>query len=212
MNGTKYQTLVYPSKVTELELPAGKYRVMTANRLPNGNIFANKTDFTLEEGKHKDIVLELQSANLEDMLEKIHLKPFTLKRADGSVQQAEELMLNGKKIFLFLEESKEPTEHILNELMENKEAFTRISDKIYFIIRNRQALEDPTLAKCLNEIPDIQIYYDDFSEIINTLGRAIYVDPEKLPLIMVTEGALISIYGTSGYNVGTADMLLRIMG
>lgn len=37
-----------------------------------------------------------------------------------------------------------------------------------------------------------------------------YVDPEKLPLILVTSGELNGIYATSGYNVGTADMLLRI--
>jgi hypothetical protein len=38
-----------------------------------------------------------------------------------------------------------------------------------------------------------------------------YVDPEKLPLIMVTDGASTGIYATSGYNVGTGDMLIRIM-
>ena len=38
-----------------------------------------------------------------------------------------------------------------------------------------------------------------------------YVDPEKLPLIIVTNGELNGIYATSGYNVGTGDMLLRLM-
>ena len=38
-----------------------------------------------------------------------------------------------------------------------------------------------------------------------------YVDPDKLPLIMVTNGVSAGIYATSGYNVGTGDMLIRIM-
>lgn len=37
-----------------------------------------------------------------------------------------------------------------------------------------------------------------------------YVDPDKLPLIIVTDENTQGIYATSGYNVGTADMLLRI--
>ena len=47
--------------------------------------------------------------------------------------------------------------------------------------------------------------------IINTLGRRMYVDPDKLPLIIVTNKSLNGIYATSGYNVGTGDMLLRLM-
>ena len=38
-----------------------------------------------------------------------------------------------------------------------------------------------------------------------------YVDHEKLPLIIVTDGGLNGIYAASGYNVGTGDMLLRLM-
>ena len=33
----------------------------------------------------------------------------------------------------------------------------------------------------------------------------------KLPLIIVTNGSLNGIYATSGYNVGTGDMLLRLL-
>ena len=55
------------------------------------------------------------------------------------------------------------------------------------------------------------VLYDTFTENVNTLGRRMYVDPEKLPLILVTDGELNGIYATSGYNVGTADMLLRIL-
>lgn len=77
-------------------------------------------------------------------------------------------------------------------------------------MRSKEALETLTLSKAL-AVKNIQIYYDDFSEIINTLGRRMYVDPDKLPLIIVTNGTLNGIYATSGYNVGTGDMLLRLM-
>ena len=68
-----------------------------------------------------------------------------------------------------------------------------------------------TVQKALREFPEIPVYYDDFEENVYVLGRRMYVDHEKLPLILVTDGRLNGIYAASGYNVGTGDMLLRIL-
>ena len=216
--GNEYQTvnmsdefIVSRENVISCKLLVGRYRLLTSNRLPNGNIFAKLKDFEIVAGKTTELKLELRHADLADMLENITLQPFTLYKKDGSSCDAGELMHGKKKTFFFLEESKEPTEHILNELMERKQEFYKIQEQLIFVLRNIEALKDPNLSRVLREMPDIQIYYDDFSELINKLGRAIYVDPDKLPLIMVTDGRYNSIYGTSGYNVGTADMLYRIM-
>ena len=113
---------------------------------------------------------------------------------------------------MFLEEEKEPTEHILNEMMEQEEAFAGYAEQNYFCSeKQRSTGVHRHCPKTLAKLKNIQIYYDDFSEIINTLGRRMYVDPDKLPLIIVTNGTLNGIYATSGYNVGTGDMLLRLM-
>ena len=194
-----------------LPLESGSYRILTSNRLPNGNMFANEYYFDIASGETKEIELVLREADLEDMLENISMPEFTLRRENGSTVNASELTADGKHILAFLEEEKEPTEHILNEMMEQEEAFARYAEKIIFVVRNKEALETPTLAKALGKLKNVQIYYDDFSEIINTLGRRMYVDPDKLPLIIVTNGSLNGIYATSGYNVGTGDMLLRLM-
>ena len=146
-----------------------------------------------------------------DMLENISMPEFMLKTEDGTELKASDLTADGKHILMFLEEEKEPTEHILNEMMEQEEAFAEYAEQIIFVVRSKEALETPTLSKALAKLKNIQIYYDDFSEIINTLGRRMYVDPDKLPLIIVTNGTLNGIYATSGYNVGTGDMLLRLM-
>ena len=146
-----------------------------------------------------------------DMLENISMPEFMLKTEDGTEVKASDLTADGKHILMFLEEEKEPTEHILNEMMEQEEAFAGYAEQIIFVVRSKEALETPTLSKALAKLKNIQIYYDDFSEIINTLGRRMYVDPDKLPLIIVTNGTLNGIYATSGYNVGTGDMLLRLM-
>ena len=159
----------------------------------------------------KRVELAFRNANLEDMLENISIPEFTLRKEDGSTVKASELTADGKHILAFLEEEKEPTEHILNEMMEQEEAFSRYANRIIFVVKSKKALETPTLSRALGKLGNVQILYDDFSEIINTLGRRMYVDPDKLPPIIVTNKSLNGIYATSGYNVGTGDMLLRLM-
>ena len=207
----KLGTEAFENQHMNLPLESGKYRILTSNRLPNGNMFANEYHFEIQPGETKEIDLVLREADLEDMLENISMPEFTLRREDGSTVKASELTADGKHILAFLEEEKEPTEHILNEMMEQEGAFAGYAEKIIFVVRSKDALETPTLSKALKKLKNVQIYYDDFSEIINTLGRRMYVDPDKLPLITVTNGSLNGIYATSGYNVGTGDMLLRLM-
>lgn len=194
-----------------LELETGCYRIITANRLPNGNQFSNLYEFSLQEGDSKCIELLQRKADLADMLENIDLPEFDLQRADGVSVKASSLTDSHKTVLFWLEESKEPTEHILNELMERKEDFLEFAGHLVFVVRSKGALDNPTLSKALKLFPEIQVFYDDFKENVSVLGRRVYVDHEKLPLVIVTEGKLNGIYGASGYNVGTGDMLLRLL-
>ena len=45
---------------------------------------------------------------------------------------------------------------------------------------------------------------------METIARRMYVDHEKLPLIVVTTSALNAVYACSGYNVGSGDMIVKI--
>ena len=195
----------------ELALIPGTYRIITTNRLPNGNQFAWEKTFIIKEGEKLEETLRLREAQLGDMLERISLPEFKVKDADGNQVTCADLTKGGKKILMWLEESREPTEHILNEMLEHAEKFHKFENSISFMIRTQEAKQDPLLAKVLKIFPNVSVYYDSFEENIELLGRRMYVDPDKLPLILVTNGESVGIYATSGYNVGTGDMLIRIM-
>ncbi|HIT89056.1 MAG TPA: transglutaminase domain-containing protein, partial [Candidatus Merdenecus merdavium] len=219
-NGGNYETLNLSSvewngSRISLALPEGRYRILTGNRLPNGNVFAYQKEIVLENGKTEFLDLELRQTNLEDMLLQISIHDFTLKDQRGKDVSISELTKTDKRMILWLEESMEPTEHILNELLELDSEFTEYKDHIIFIVHSKKALEDPTLKRVLKKFPTIEVYYDDTMDTsashIETVGRRVYVDHEKLPLILVTNKERHVIYATSGYNVGTGEMLLRIM-
>ena len=214
--GNEYASLdltnrAWEGDTLELALIPGTYRIITTNRLPNGNQFSwEKTIIVKDEEKHYE-TLRLREAQLGDMLERISLPEFEVKDADGEIVTCADLTRGGKKILMWLEESREPTEHILNEMLEHAEKFHQFETCISFMIRTGEAKGDPLLAKVLKTFPKISVYYDSFEENIELLGRRMYVDPDKLPLILVTNGESVGIYATSGYNVGTGDMLIRIM-
>ena len=194
-----------------VKVESGEYRIITSNRLPNGNIFAKKMHFTINKNEEKEIDLSLREALISDMLEDIELMDFELLKEDGQKVSARYITKEKQNILIWLEESKEPTEHILNEIYDRKEEFNDLGDKVIFIIKNKDVLKDLTVSKVLNVLPKSRVYYDTFEENINMLGRRMYVDPDKLPLIIITKSDLYGTYATSGYNVGTSDMLLRIL-
>ncbi|MGB8455198.1 MAG: transglutaminase-like domain-containing protein [Anaerocolumna sp.] len=194
-----------------LSLEPGRYRIITSNRLPNGNIFANQYTLSLKDGETEKVVMSLREAKLSDMLENISMNDFSLRDETGKTILGSEITKGRKRILLWLEERKEPTEHILNELLDRKEEFKEFSKQLVIIVHNKKSLEDSTISKVLTMFPKADILYDDFNQNVQTLGRRLYVDPDKLPLIIVTSKELNAIYANSGYNVGTGNMLLRLM-
>ena len=202
---------VWENQKLEIALEQGQYRILTSNRLPNGNIFVFQYEFGIHKGETKEIQMKLREAILSDMLHSYAIPEFDLYTEDGVAVKASKLTEDGKHIMMFLEEGKEPTEHILNEMLDQESIFQNYDSQILFVVRSKSALEDRTISKALRAFSNIKIYYDDFTENVNMLGRRMYVDHEKLPLILVTDGALNGIYATSGYNVGTGEMLLRVL-
>ena len=59
----------------ELDIMPGDYRILTGNRLPNGNILGKRYDFHIEKDETKRVELELREYCLEEMFNVI---PFRI--------------------------------------------------------------------------------------------------------------------------------------
>lgn len=196
----------------EIALFPGTYRIITSNRLPNGNIFAKQMIFELKDGEKKSIILEQMKAQPSDLLEDHDITDFSVRKEDGTIGKISDLVKDQKGLFIWLEESREPTEHILNEIYQRCEAYQNLKDtKLYFVIQNEKAKEDPTLKRTLTKISNVEFLYDEFGADMSVLARRMYLEPGKLPLIVIINENMIGIYASAGYNVGTADMILKIL-
>lgn len=198
-------------KITEIQLHSGRYELITANRLPNGNVMGRLTEIWIHPNVTTEVTLQMEEVRLSQMLECVPLPHFPVESLEGEKLQLEDMLKGHANLVVWLEEEQEPSEHILNELCDRAQEFKKEKTVITFLVNNEEALKRPTLHKTLTLLPDARVLCDNVQERVSELGRRLYVDPESIPLILVTDRDANCVYATSGYNVGTVDMILKIL-
>lgn len=243
----------------ELMLEPGVYRFITTIRLPNGNqqaseyitqIFPNATSVQAHEqasaqaGEHAsaqaggqrqgqdhpsplEICLKMRTPAPHDLLNHIVLPPFEL---DGDMSAL--TRTHGMSIVAFIEEGREPTEHLLNELRERSRELHEAHLPLTLVMRTGATLSDPTLVRTRAALPDSALAFDSFEDLPERLARRTYTNPELLPLTLLVMSSpahgdkdnadkedtnassanvqLTSLFATAGYGVGTVDLILRL--
>ena len=181
-------------------LPAGRYRVLTALRLPAGDQFASRLEFTLEAGQEQEIPLVLRDCSVDDL---ISPRELPLAELGGAHEKA--------ALLLWLEEGAEPTEHILNELSAALPAFQALDGDVVFFLRRPGAEQQATLAGLLDKWPQVQLVYPEWGYQVETVARHLGLDPDKPPLAVVRDQEGRAAYACCGYQVGAADLLRRVL-
>lgn len=194
----------------ELRLLAGHYRLITCKRMPTGALFAKEYRFTVGMEQENHLQISQRQARLTDLLSDKPIPDFNLYEADGRAISMADACAHRPNLLLWLEEGKEPTEHILNEMEDLREGFCQLDANIVFVLRSESALKDARISRALAHIPGIRVLYDDFRDTMSLLARRMYIDPDKLPIIALCSRGLNGIYGSSGYNVGLGDLILKI--
>ncbi len=213
--GARFQTLDYSGlcilagERRELALEPGTYRLVTTNRLPNGNQLARIQEVTLENGAVQRCALVPRQAKAEEMLEHNPLQDFKLTGEDGGVQRARELCGKGRSVlFAFLQVGAEPTEHFLNEVRERKAALEGV--ELVLILRNKGEEQDPTLRRLMDSYSGIQLYTNPFEDDLSMIARSMFLDPDSLPVVVLADETYTGIYGYCGYTVGGVDLALKL--
>lgn len=158
--------------------------------------------------------MSLREGSIEDMLVRNEIPEFEVTNGAGERQKTGDILKGADGVICFLEEGAEPTEHVLNELMERAGDWNAMTDsgvRLVFIVRDKEALSNKTVSRTLEKIPAVTVVYDPEGESAEPVARRMYVDPEKLPLLAVTRAGMTGIYASSGYNVGSVDLMLKIL-
>lgn len=191
-----YKLLKCADAGDQIPVSAGHYRLITSNRLPNGNQLVEMNDFEVKDNETKWVDLTLREAKAEDMLEDIDLTSFETC-----------IPLQQRQILAYLDTGTEPTEHFLNELLESRSA---LDLQLTVVLQSVEQAENITFQKVLQKYPQISVVYSSFSETPVSIARSMYLEPEKWPLVILLDSHGHGRYGSCGYHVGLVELLLKL--
>ncbi len=193
-------------------LPEGRYRLVTCLRLPNGGQLARRLDFVLAPGERRRVALSFPQAREEDLFREVPLPTFPLRDPQGRERESRELFAERPLSLMFwLEPGREPTEHILNELLGAAGPLTAAGCGVHLVVEGPEAARDPALRRVLDSLPQARCWYGDYPDVFPALARRIFADPDSLPLVLLADCKAVCLYSCSGYNVGTAELLVRLL-
>lgn len=215
MEDTGWKTL-FTDKAGEgtdgvLSVLPGQYRILTANRLPCGNILAKQMIFSLKEGERREVGLKLAQAAPSDLFTAHRISDFALRGEDGTDCPISGLVKDRDGLFLWLGEDEEPTEHILAEIDQNGEEYAKRKAGLYFVAASYRVRENPILARILSRVGTARFFLDDFGGKTEALARRMYLEPGRLPLAVLVSPDMVGVYGVAGYHVGAGEMILKLL-
>ena len=196
----------------ELTLPAGRYRIITTVRLPAGDQLASRCALDLGPGEARSIALRLRPWSVSDLLGRQSLPVLPAATLGG--ERIPDLFRTGEPVLaLWLEEGGEPTEHLLNELMELHAQRAGLRLRTVFLLQSRESAAQPTLARALERLEGAEaLLPDDWTYDLETAARQLGRDPDAPPLAVVGDGAGQAVYSAGGYRVGAGALLLQTAG
>ncbi|MBE5967695.1 MAG: transglutaminase domain-containing protein [Lachnospiraceae bacterium] len=205
-----YEEVIFENNTLELMLEPGIYRIITTKRIPNGNQHTSLRVFCLERGEQKSIEMMLWGMEAKDMLVHYNMKDFSLQDNAGKETAISKLVPDSPAILAFLGVGEEPTEHVLNELLDAASHWNETAARMIIVLREPEEQKNATLCKVLEKLHGIELYYDKQNNCEKAAAQ-MHVDTEKLPVLVLMQKDLVGTYACAGYNVGSVELMLKLM-
>lgn len=189
---------------------AGEYRVITVNREASGTVHANLYYVAIKENETVELGVKLAEVNSAHQKE-IVVKETNFMNTNGDVCELSEVIEDTRNIVAFLDAGAEPTEHLLNEMIQAKEQYLEQKPNVVLVVEEAEDLENPTLQKTLQALPFVQVYVGYKKEELVYLYEDFDILDKKFPLAFVMNKPMIASMAIAGYNVGIGTMLLKYL-
>lgn len=193
----------------DIKLIPGVYRIVTCTRTQTGSVLGRKCMFEVKENATVSLSLTCKE-KLGSLLKEMPVSDIILRTEDGKEVSEFSVNENGLSVFFFLKTSNEPTEHVLNELIEMEKMGHKLDADIHFVIKNESEKEDSTFKKIL-DIFDYDLFYDADGKACEKISSMTNTKLESYPYICLMKGKDRAIFADCGYRVGVVDMLQRII-
>ena len=187
-------------------LEPGSYCLTVIRRQIDGSVDAVIHRFLL----YRDRCCTLQ-VPADHTREKLLSEPLPGISLTGLTENAPEISAlceNLPSLLIFLDPGKEPTEHLLREMLELADKYTPVP--VRFLLESPEGLHNPTLAAVLQRLPRCAAYlYREETRF--PVQQAARIGDFRLPLALALDAHRQIRYGCANYNIRTAATLLHVL-
>lgn len=188
----------------------GLHRIMISSRTPLGDQLVREGRMILHAGEQQSIQMTKCQIDPNEYLICEKISDVEVKNEAGEAIHTLE-QKGTKKMVIWLEEGKEPTEHVINEMIEQECLCHKFAEKVMLMIRDWSVKKNATLQKLLTKVPELQCYvpvnWEQSIEICDELA----LHRVEYPLTYVTNEDCEVVYGDCGYNVGSVALMFKLL-
>lgn len=193
---------------TTLSLEPGAYCLLTSRRQIDGSVNVMIHRFPLHGDR--ECTLCTHPDRTKEKLISVQLPQFPTHPLAGNTVEVLNLCRNRPSLLIFLEPGKEPTEHLLREMLSLWEEYSQKRIPIRFLLRKAAALNNPTLQAVLEKLPDSAVWlYEETAHY--ALQCAAGIGDARLPFAIALDRWQRIVYGCANYNIRTAATLLHVL-
>ncbi len=215
-DGKRFNTLDYEysnlfdSYPAKLNVDAGKYLMVTGNRESNGTVWVKRTYFEVKEGETTRIPILFATPKADNETNKVavDLNQQFQDLKTGKVISLSDLDQGEGSVVVWIDPDREPTKHLVNDLIRLKESYESWKGKIVLIVEP-QKLTSGFKLENYKGLPDNTIFLKDTKGLLKPFLDSVQkTDFEEYPMAFVVTHKGELVYESSGYKIGAGDEIL----
>ncbi len=208
LQGDRFHTLDFSGLVLRdrilFTLPTGYYRLIITTRQIDGTASAVIYHINLNDEKKLQVKLP------EDRTaEKLKAEPLHHIR-NHILKDILSRNIGRESVLIFASPGEEPTEHLLQEMLECRDSFSEQRIVTDILISKPEAGENKTLQAIAAEVPEVHILVNRDEALQAVLQDVMKTGDRRLPFVIVIDQQGRGVYASANYNIREAQILLKI--
>jgi hypothetical protein len=206
-DGNDFVTLKYPELTVEeghiFRLQPGTYRITVTVRQIDGTASVTLWHLTLSG----DQTLHIAPA-ADQTAQRLTSIPLTLPAGPLKLRLDE---IPGRNLLLiFADPGSEPTEHLLQEMLESAAAFQALCCRILLLVAKEADISHPTLHRLQAQLPEMEVLCLQDPDALAALHLQMQVGDLRLPFVVCGDGRGRGVYADANYRIRMAQTLLDV--
>ena len=206
-NGRDFATLAYPELTVAsshtFRLQPGLYRVTATTRQIDGTASTSLWHLMLTADQILCVTPPKDQTSQR-------LKKIPLSLPDGTLRQYFEAMHGQNLILIFADPGSEPTEHLLQEMLECLQDFRSLGCRILLMAERSAALKHPTVQRLKEALPEAELSHAWDSDALAALHQQMQIGDLRLPFVVCTDNHGFGVYADANYRIRMAQTLLDV--